>query len=621
MVKFNKIIILLLLVSLSACETKAIASNNGNSDGVIISDNNENIKSVNTPIVLFTSDISPTGLNNIYKALGREAKGNNVAVKISTGEGKESNNLKPEFIGDFVKQINGTIVECNTAVGGRRANTMRHYQLAKEKGYNDIANVVIMDDEKDIEIPVVGGKHLKNDLVGGHFTDFDFHVVLSHFKGHLNGGFGGAIKNLSIGYASSAGKNRIHTGGKSDSAWLRFGAAEQDDFLESMAEAAKAVVDYCNDKIIYINVMNRLSVDCDCVPTPREPTMADIGILASLDPVALDKACVDLVYAAPDGQDLINRIESLNGTHTLDYAEEIGLGSKTYSLINIDNNIVAFTNTDLNNKDGKEYYTDINGDKAVIPAGFSVSSKDDEKIINKGLVVIGTDGSEYVWVPTKDLSVLERSADIYDRYWTSDYYDETNLNSYQEMKKSVEKYGGFYIGRYEASKGANNLPLSKRVSDSDKGQIWVRFSPQDATKACEKLYDDNDSVQGFFLWGINWDTTLKWLIESGDKTENEVLNDSSSWGNYSNDTFSKNARGNYTGIWEEAKANNIYDLAGNNWEWTQERYGSNYVMRGGGYNMMGGACPGSNYPASIRDPLPGNNHHPNVVFRVGLYLK
>ena len=273
-------------------------------------------------------------------------------------------------------------------------------------------------------------------------------------------------------------------------------------------------------------------------------------------------------------------------------------------------------NTTISNK-----YVDENGDSAIIPTGFTVSPKKDENTISKGLVVIGTDGSEYVWVPVKNLSILDKSADIYGRYWTQDYHDEVNLSSYQEMKNSVEKYGGFYIGRYEASKGENNLPLSKKVSDSEKGQIWVRFSPQDATKACEKLYADNNSVKGFFLWGANWDTTLKWLIDSGAKTEKEVLDDSTGWGNYSNDTFSKNARGNYTGVWEEAKANNIYDLAGNNWEWTQERYGSNYVMRGGGYNMMGGSCTGSMYPASVRDPLPGNNHHPNVVFRVGLYLQ
>ena len=286
--------------------------------------------------VYFTADISPKGLAAVYGALGRKAEGEHVAVKLHTGEGTESNYLRPELIRDFIQSLDATIVECNTAVGGRRASTAMHYQVAKERGFTAIAPVVILDEYGSMELPVRDGKHLTGDLVGAHFSDYDFYVVLSHFKGHLNGGFGGAIKNMSIGFASSAGKNRIHTGGASDTAWLRFGAAPQDDFLESMAEAAKAVADSCGDRILYISVMNRLSVDCDCDPTPREPTMADIGILASLDPVALDQACVDLVYAAPDGQDLVARIESLNGQHTLDYGQEIGLGSKAYRLVDLD---------------------------------------------------------------------------------------------------------------------------------------------------------------------------------------------------------------------------------------------------------------------------------------------
>ena len=287
-------------------------------------------------IVYFTSDISPAGLQAVYDALPRKAEGENVAVKLHTGEGEDSNYLRPELIADFVQGIDATIVECNTAVHGVRANTAMHYQVAKDRGFTDIAPVVIMDENGSMELPVTGGKHLTGDLVGEHFADYDFYVVLSHFKGHLNGGFGGAIKNMSIGFASSAGKNRIHTAGGQDSAWLSIAPVPQDDFLESMAEAAKAVADSCGEHILYINVMNRLSVDCDCDPTPREPTMADIGILASLDPVALDQACVDLVYAAPDGQDLIDRIESLNGQHTLDYGEEIGLGSREYTMVNLD---------------------------------------------------------------------------------------------------------------------------------------------------------------------------------------------------------------------------------------------------------------------------------------------
>ena len=270
----------------------------------------------------------------------------------------------------------------------------------------------------------------------------------------------------------------------------------------------------------------------------------------------------------------------------------------------------------------KSIYTDVNGDTAYIPAEFMVSAKEDEQTIGTGLVVIGPDGSEFVWVPTTVTSLEVREFGSYFSGGSiSDYHDETELESYQEMVASTEKYGGFYMGRFEASKGADDLPASKRVTEDEPGKIWVQFSPQDTTKACQNLYADNDTVQGFFPWGINWDTTLQWLVDSGNKQIGDIKSDSTSWGNYSNDSFSDGARGNYTGAWEEAKAGNIYDLAGNNWEWTQERNGSNYVMRGGGYNLMGGSCTGSRYPAALRDPLPGNNHHPNVTFRVALYVK
>lgn len=271
----------------------------------------------------------------------------------------------------------------------------------------------------------------------------------------------------------------------------------------------------------------------------------------------------------------------------------------------------------------KSIYIDANGDTAYIPAEFMVSANVDEQTINAGLVVIAPDGSEFVWIPT---TVTELAARDFGSYFSGGdsifgYYDETDLQEYQAMVASTEQYGGFYIGRFEASKGDNGLPASRRVTDSEPGQIWVQFSPQDTTVACQDLYADNDTVQGFFPWGINWDTTLQWLVDSGNKLISDIKVDSTSWGNYSNDSFSDGARGNYTGAWEEAKANNIYDFAGNNWEWTQERCGSNYVMRGGGYNLMGGSCPGNRYPAALRDPLPGNNHHPNVTFRVALYVK
>ena len=276
---------------------------------------------------------------------------------------------------------------------------------------------------------------------------------------------------------------------------------------------------------------------------------------------------------------------------------------------------------------GIEKYTDDNGDVAYIPAQFQVSEKSDERTIKTGLVVIGPDGSEYVWVPTTNTSLSQRNFGSFFSGGSSlsGYEDETSLSSYKEMVKSVAHYGGFYMGRYEASYGSGSslsdyVPATKPVTQSQPGNIWVHFSPQNATIACENLYRDNPSVQGFFPWGANWDTTLQWFVDSGSKTYEQVASNSTSWGNYSDDTFSPNAYGNYTGVYEETKANNIYDMAGNNWEWTQERYGSSYVMRGGGYNLMGGACPGSRYPAALRDPLPGNSNHPNVCFRVGLYL-
>lgn len=286
-----------------------------------------------TPNVYMTTDISSKGLMAVYNALGREATGK-VAVKISTGEAGDTYYLHPDLIKDLVQHVNGTIVECNTAYGGQRANTAMHMQVAKDHGFTSIANVDIMDADGSASLPVTNGTHLKEDQVGSHLKNYDFVINLAHFKGHAMAGFGGVIKNMSIGIASSRGKSWIHSAGTATSG---FGAgASQDDFLESMAEAAKAVADYEGNHILYIDVMNNLSVDCDCDSSPAAPTMKDIGILASLDPVALDKACVDLVYAAPDGKDLIERMESRNGIHTLDHAQEIGLGSETYKLVKID---------------------------------------------------------------------------------------------------------------------------------------------------------------------------------------------------------------------------------------------------------------------------------------------
>lgn len=288
------------------------------------------------PAVYFTSNITPKGLMTVYKKLGWNPAGK-VAVKLSTGEPPASNYLRPELIEDLVQSVKGTIVECNTAYGGSRAQTAMHMQVAKDHGFTDIAPVDIQDADGSMTIPVTGGTRLQENFVGASFSDYDSYLVLSHFKGHTMAGFGGAIKNISIGLGSSEGKCWIHSGGTSrTNAW----GGEQDAFLEAMAEAGKSVSDYLGNgkRIVYINVMNRLSVDCDCNGNPAEPDMHDIGILASSDPVALDQACIDLVYRQKDGDgaSLVNRIESRNGLHTLEHAEKIGLGSRVYQLIDLD---------------------------------------------------------------------------------------------------------------------------------------------------------------------------------------------------------------------------------------------------------------------------------------------
>ena len=249
-----------------------------------------------------------------------------------------NNYLNPQLIKDLVQKVDGTIVECNTAYGGGRSNTKSHLKAAKDHGFTDIAPVVIMDADGETALPVKNGKHLKADYVGKDYLNYDFTLVLSHFKGHPMAGFGGAIKNISIGIASSAGKAYIHSAGKTKDTGKVWGQLpQQDDFLEAMAEAAKAVADHCGDKILYISVANNLSVDCDCVATPEDPKMGDIGILASLDPVALDKACIDLVRASEDHGKvhLIERIDSRHGMHVLDYAEQIGLGCLQYELVEL----------------------------------------------------------------------------------------------------------------------------------------------------------------------------------------------------------------------------------------------------------------------------------------------
>ena len=291
----------------------------------------EILSHANKAVVYMTTDISPEGMMAVYEALQWEPEGK-VAVKLSTGESEESNYLRPELIADTVHAVNGTIVECNTAYSGSRSETEEHYQVAEDHGFTAIADFQLLDENGSLSLPVTGGTHLTENFVGAAFPDYDSYLVLSHFKGHAMAGYGGAIKNISIGLASSEGKSWIHTGGTSKSGF----SGEQNAFVESMGEAGKSVADALDGKIVYINVMNRLSVDCDCDASPAEPDMHDIGILASTDPVALDQACIDLVYDAPDSESLVERIESRNGLHTLEYAEQIGLGSRNYELVQID---------------------------------------------------------------------------------------------------------------------------------------------------------------------------------------------------------------------------------------------------------------------------------------------
>lgn len=296
---------------------------------------------MNKSKVYFSREISPESLVRVYEALGAELPGK-VAVKISTGEAGNPNYLQPALIKELVQKLDGTIVECNTAYEGARNDTAAHLQTAKDHGFTGIADVDIMDAEGEIEIPVNGGKHLDVDIIGKNFDNYDSMLNLAHFKGHPMGGFGGALKNQSIGIASSAGKAYIHSAGKSrDVATVWDNIAPQDDFLESMAEAATAVADYMQTQgkpVVYINVINNLSVDCDCVATPEAPCMADIGIAGSLDPVALDQACIDLIWNSDDpGRDhFVERVERQNGRLIIDAAANLGLGSKGYELVEVD---------------------------------------------------------------------------------------------------------------------------------------------------------------------------------------------------------------------------------------------------------------------------------------------
>ena len=290
--------------------------------------------------VYYTTEISPESLVKIYKALGVEPTGR-VAVKISTGEAGNNHYLKPTLIRNLVDEVNGTIVECCTAYGGSRQDVSKHWQTIHEHGFDSIFAVDIMDEFGQMRIPVKDRTHIKYDIVGDHLANYDWMINLAHFKGHAMGGYGGVLKNASIGVASTAGKAYIHSAGYTDDAGDAWNHIEnQDGFLESMAAAAQAVHNYMGGRVIYINVMNNMSVDCDCDGTPEKPMLKDMGIMASLDPVALDWACVQMVmnHKAKTGDDnapLIERINSRHGTHTIDWAEHIGLGSKNYVIVKL----------------------------------------------------------------------------------------------------------------------------------------------------------------------------------------------------------------------------------------------------------------------------------------------
>ena len=334
MKKRNLSLVLMSALMVTACGNKRL------------SNEAEEVKNDSIPVakVYFTKDISPESLVKIYEALGVEPNGK-VAVKISTGESSESYNLSPDLIKDLVQKVNGTLVESNTAYPGNRNTTEAHLKAAEERGYTAIAPVDIMDAEGDLKIPVNDTTWIKYDIVGSHLPNYDFMINLAHFKGHQMGGFGGVLKNSSIGVASTAGKTYIHSAGRTED-WEHFWeyTDNQDGFIESMASAAQGVHNYFKQPgkdIVYIDVMNNMSIDCDCNGHPTAPGLKDMGIMASTDPVALDKAALDMVFnhesvEGDDAQPMIDRIKKLHGTHIIDHAEKIGLGTTKYELINIE---------------------------------------------------------------------------------------------------------------------------------------------------------------------------------------------------------------------------------------------------------------------------------------------
>ncbi len=286
------------------------------------------------PNVYFSRTITPEKVVELYDMVGKEL-GKKVAVKLHSGEVGNQNFLRPNFWKPMIEHVNGTVVECNTAYEGQRNTTKKHLKTLKVHGWSDIFNVDLLDAEgPDLELEIPNGTVIKKNYVGKNIVNYDSMVVLSHFKGHPMGGYGGALKQLSIGVASSFGKAYIHGAGEPEKIWT----ADHDSFLESMADAAASVVNYFNGNIVYVNVMKNMSVDCDCCAVAEDPCMKDIGILVSLDPVAIDQACLDLVYKADDpGRDhLLERIESRNGVHTVEAAAKLGIGSREYELVEVE---------------------------------------------------------------------------------------------------------------------------------------------------------------------------------------------------------------------------------------------------------------------------------------------
>lgn len=291
------------------------------------------------PNVYFINEISKEALMKVYEALNKNLDGN-VAVKVHSGEKGNQNFLHPEFMKEIIEHVNGTVVECNTAYSGERNETSKHLKLMAEHGWSKYFDVDILDEKEDLVLKIENGIVIDKNYVGKNIENYDSMLVISHFKGHPMGGYGGAIKQLSIGCASTAGKCYIHSAGKVlDQNILWSNTAPQDRFLEAMADSAKSVVDYFQGKIIYINIMCNMSVDCDCCSVAEDPCMKDIGILASLDPVAIDQACIDFVNNAddPGKEHFLERVTSRNGIHTIESAEKIGLGKRQYNLINISN--------------------------------------------------------------------------------------------------------------------------------------------------------------------------------------------------------------------------------------------------------------------------------------------